>query len=309
MSDQTTYADILNAISSRASADGRMQLDWLDGLTSGHCGPEAAPVNRSVSPGSRRASKTTVISGPSSPDLSASASLQSSLENRLRARLTGSDLCEVIWKPWATPWGQSLSKPRARVRTISGIDTGSWPTPRATDGGHSGPNQRDSRGNYALAGMAHHSVATWPSPSAQISGDTPETHEARQVRVVEKHGRRMGTPLTVHAQVAAKTLEASPWPTPTSLSPAKNGNNEAGNSAGLVAIRKHAMGMYPTPRANKWGPPDSHGNTMAWNGSSEPMEKPGALNPAFVCWLMGYPDEWVSCGASATQSTRAQPPK
>lgn len=33
------------------------------------------------------------------------------------------------------------------------------------------------------------------------------------------------------------------WPTPTSLAPARNGNNEAGNSCGLVAIRSHALAM------------------------------------------------------------------
>jgi hypothetical protein len=40
------------------------------------------------------------------------------------------------------------------------------------------------------------------------------------------------------------------WATPTSLSYAKNGNNEAGNSAGLVAIRKRVLeeqAMWPTP--------------------------------------------------------------
>ena len=98
----------------------------------------------------------------------------------------------------------------------------------------------------------------------------------------------------------------SMWPTPTSLAKAKDGNNEAGNSAGLVAIRKHAMGLYPTARANKRGPPDSHGNTKAWHGSSEPTEKRGALNPEFVCWLMGYPAEWVSCAGSETRSTRGR---
>jgi hypothetical protein len=38
---------------------------------------------------------------------------------------------------------------------------GCWPTPRASDGGHAGPNQRDSRGNYALSGAVHH----WPTQS------------------------------------------------------------------------------------------------------------------------------------------------
>jgi hypothetical protein len=34
----------------------------------------------------------------------------------------------------------------------------------------------------------------------------------------------------------------------------------------------------------------------------------GALNPAFPCWLMGFPDGWESYGASATRSSRKSPP-
>ena len=71
------------------------------------------------------------------------------------------------------------------------------------------------------------------------------------------------------------------WPTPTSLAPAKDGNNEAGNSAGLVAIRGHTMA-----------------------GLSDTTAKPGALNPQFVCWLMGYPAAWDACAPTATRSSR-----
>jgi hypothetical protein len=39
-------------------------------------------------------------------------------------------------------------------------------------------------------------------------------------------------------------------------------------------------------------------------GSSEPMEKPGALNPAFVCSLMEYPPEWDACAPTAMPSSR-----
>jgi hypothetical protein len=33
------------------------------------------------------------------------------------------------------------------------------------------------------------------------------------------------------------------------------------------------------------------------SGSREPTEKPGALNPEFVSWLMGYPPEWLKLRA------------
>lgn len=47
-----------------------------------------------------------------------------------------------------------------------------------------------------------------------------------------------------------RQVAAAMWQTPTSLSPARNGNSRAGNSAGLVAIRAHALAaMWPSPVA------------------------------------------------------------
>lgn len=50
-----------------------------------------------------------------------------------------------------------------------------WPTPRASDGEHGGPNQRDSRGNYALAGSAHHSEIRSITTIGQLNPDWVET--------------------------------------------------------------------------------------------------------------------------------------
>src|SRR5690606_16859902 len=40
------------------------------------------------------------------------------------------------------------------------------------------------------------------------------------------------------------------------------------------------------------------------SGSPALTEKRGVLNPALSLWLMGYPDEWLSCGVRAMQSSR-----
>ncbi len=128
-----TWWVMLNATFSRASEDGLMRSRWQDGLLTGESGPGAALASPSVQPVQDAGSTIPGISGPSGSVSLRSAALQSSLESRLRALLNGSDLCEVIWKPWATPWGSCLSKPRARVRTTSATDTGLWPTPTQRD--------------------------------------------------------------------------------------------------------------------------------------------------------------------------------
>lgn len=66
---------------------------------------------------------------------SRSADLQSSLENRLQARLGGggSPLFVLTWKHWDMPSGLPICALRASARRTAGPDYGSWPTPTARD--------------------------------------------------------------------------------------------------------------------------------------------------------------------------------
>lgn len=113
------------------------------------------------------------------------------------------------------------------------------------------------------------------------------------------------------------------WPTMTSNAPARNGNNEAGNSAGQVALRRIVLALWPTARASdgaKGGPSMTFGAgglplpSSAWrvaNTSSAPTENSrsgvGSLHPEFAGWELGYPPEWLSCAPSETRSTPARP--
>ncbi len=133
MSDLTTCADTRSAISSPALADGQEPCASQAGPMTDLFGP--VPVLANLSPSQARdlGLMTRDTSGLIGTGSSNSDALQRSLENRLRQRLTGSVSCEITWKPWNTPWGQCLSKPRAQVRIISGIAIGLWPTATARD--------------------------------------------------------------------------------------------------------------------------------------------------------------------------------
>lgn len=188
-----TCADLLRATSSRASADGRMPDALPDGPMTGRGGPAPAPVSHSASLESKLALTTSGISGLSGSDLSPSESLQSSLESRLRERLIGSDLCEVIWKPWDTPWGPRLSKPRARVRTTNGIVSGLWPTATATDG------LRHPHPDFTTKNITLNHAALW---------STPRSSDAEKGSPNQSFGGG-GQPLP------AQAYQAAMWPTAT----------------------------------------------------------------------------------------------
>lgn len=152
---------------------------------------------------------------------------------------------------------------------------------------------------------------------------TPMAHEARlgyQRRRGESKGSQESL-TTVVVNVSAPLDDpriVGLWPTPTSLAPARNGNNEAGNSAGLVAIRAHLVHLWNTPVADDTGmrtKPYVQGGTplslmaatalgLAPDGSSATTEKPGALDPTFVAWLMGFPLAWLECAPAPTPKRR-----
>lgn len=275
-----------SAISSQGSEDGPTQPDLLGGPTAANCGPAPARVSRSRS---RARSEEPTTSGTCGPTCFASSVPDgplSSWESRLRQRLAtaGSTECLLTWKASHTPGGRSLSRLVPSTPPIVVTVCGSSQSTEA---------------------------ALWITASARDWKDSPGMAAQR------KDGRSRIDQLP-------RPVAAAMWATPTSLAPAKDGNNEAGNSAGLVAIRAHAVAaMWPTASDAARGSgtirPQDTGIPLpqrvaqvlgtAQAGSSATTEKPGALNPAFVCWLMGFPAAWDACAPTAMPSSRKSRPK
>lgn len=169
MSCQATLKVSPNATSSPGLAFGPSLFVGRDGRTRDQSGQEVAHANLSARQALALGLRTQDTSGQVLPGSSSSAGLQSSLESRLRARLSnlGSTLYTLTWKPWVMPSGLCRFRLRASVRRTSEIAfTGyrkGWATPKACDCRGSG-GARPSKANEELPNAA--ALAGWPTATA-----------------------------------------------------------------------------------------------------------------------------------------------
>lgn len=220
MFDQTTSSHTPNAISSPASGCGPTLLAAPAGEMIDLFGP--VPVLANLSPRQARelGLMTSGTSGRTFIGSSASASLQSYLESRLRAKTQalGSTLYKLTWKPWRTPSGPSRSRLRASVLRTSETGSTGWPTPTAMDANRGAKDARPWDTGRPLNQIA--ALAGWATPAARDWKSASATPEWLAGRL--DHSR--GKPLSEMAFTLAG------WPTPMAGTPAQNGNNMAGNS-------------------------------------------------------------------------------
>lgn len=132
-----TCGDTSNAISSPGSEAGQSPLELLDGQKIAHAGRGQPPVNPIVLSESK---KDLTIRGTCIPSGSASlfsASLQWSLESRLKTQLPKGGLTGFIkgWNRKVTPSGRHYCQLSASVRPISGIGSSFrlWTTASSRD--------------------------------------------------------------------------------------------------------------------------------------------------------------------------------
>jgi len=111
--------------------------------------------------------------------------------------------------------------------------------------------------------------------------------------------RRQPVEPIISATGSGSMLGKDNWPTPTARSPGDCAAERRRRAPSLESIVM--MQTWPTPQANEdaAGTPAGKmqkmlGNHPAIRGTTPAEWQKGALNPAWVCWLMGWPLGWDS---------------
>jgi len=209
------------------------------------------------------------------------------------------------------------SRLQARLSTLgSTLYTLTW-KPWITP---SGPSRSRLRGSVRRTYVTD--FTGWPTPTASLADKGVRSTEGGLREAMRNHGPDLA---------AAVTLTG--WPTPMAGTPARNGNNAAGNNDSsrktVEVVSYHLCGWTtPTTRDHK----DTPGMVATRNGrerndqlprqaylctparltasgelltgSDAGMESGGQLRPEHSRWLMGYPAEWDACAAMVMPSTR-----
>lgn len=281
MSNPVTFSASPNVTFSLASEDGALPCALPDGATAAPSGQVAARVSRFRAQDADKAMPTNDTSGPLFSASSPSASLQRSLENRLRARMgvNGSQEYALTWKHWDMPAGLPICALRASARRTSGKGFTGWPTPNATDS--TGPGRQGRQG-----GMNLQTAVGWRTPTS-CDGERG-TYDPDKVKARRELEGRTKAQTTLVQQVYFMG-----WATPRARDAKNNG----------VSIARAQQGVADSL--------DLQCKLVSQNGTAPPSpltartdRRALPLNPRFSLWLQGYPATWADCAVPVTRLSR-----
>jgi hypothetical protein len=145
-----------------------------------------------------------------------------------------------------------------------------WASPRASESEKGGPNQRGGKGDPILSGQA----AQWPTPMAADQRGSAGVDKIELPNIVMT------------------------WPTPAARM------HKGGGTTVTRKDGKSRMDMLDW-RAEAFSRPD-HPTSDGPTSSPSTQASRRRLNPAFACWLMGWPWWWTNPGlTSSAQSAMA----
>lgn len=230
--------DTPSVISSLAAGSGVTRSGKRAGQTIGPSTLAAAPVHPSLRRAKARGLMTLVTSGLYGIPSSASAGLQSSLENNLQRQLdsAGSTLFVETWKRRATPLRRRYWEHTASARRTSGGDCTSLPTPTTHDVTTRGNSEADNHYYPHDLSNAAMLAATSTPQAADASGGG---QAKRALRSQRENGVAQSANLNDYAMLAAV-------PTPMAGSPATETYNAAGNTDYSRRIVELAMVRTPS---------------------------------------------------------------
>lgn len=298
---------------------------------------EDSHANRSVSQVNKKGEMTTDISGQKCLDSLKKSNPSSLLERMCRDLLTSktawsSDRCKMTWKVKVSKSNVSLYQLQASVLGTKDLESGLWATPNTMD--YLPP--RSAAGTKKLM-EGHRKGRTKPSnlreqvdPETMKMYPTPNARDWKDSvnKVPPSVGKTRGHSLG--QRIAADQVRMYPTPRSSGQEDAETLIKRKGEKAAAQHNLTANVQMFPTPSASCQldvvAPPETvKKNSSGWsvtrvgtgtkfgaklndviNKVNQPIEPGGKLNPTFVEFLMGFPENWTKIEQAESKVSETQ---